>query len=160
MLNSKITPKPSIFCAFWFCRTSFAPPTDNQQLVTNNRCPMRDLWKTPPFAQPLRQAQILILKILNVFLRLKFSPSLALNKIEHFSKVSWLMTNDPSEMRYAVTRWISRGRQIKWNKIHNNRKLFSHNYENSYMFFISQAENNCNKDCSIKILQTWNAIIF
>jgi hypothetical protein len=34
------------------------------------------------------QAQILILKILNVFLWLKFSPSLNLNKIEHFSKVS------------------------------------------------------------------------
>jgi hypothetical protein len=48
----------------------------------------RDLCKTPPFAQFLRQSQILILKILNVFLRLKFSPSLALNKIGHFSKVS------------------------------------------------------------------------
>jgi hypothetical protein len=47
-----------------------------------------DLCKKPPFAQSLRQAQILILKILNVFLWLKFSPSLALNKIEHFSKVS------------------------------------------------------------------------
>jgi len=35
-----------------------------------------------------RQAQISILKILNVFLRLKFSPSLNLTKIEHFSKVS------------------------------------------------------------------------
>jgi hypothetical protein len=34
------------------------------------------------------QAQILILKILNVFMRLKFSPSLNLNKNEHFSKVS------------------------------------------------------------------------
>jgi len=48
----------------------------------------RDLCKTPPFAQFRRQAQILILKILNVFLWLKFLPSLALNKIEHFSKVS------------------------------------------------------------------------
>ena len=36
----------------------------------------------------LCQTQILILKILNVFLWLKFSPSLNLNKIEHFSKVS------------------------------------------------------------------------
>ena len=35
-----------------------------------------------------RQAQILILEIFNIFLRLKFSPSLNLNKIEHFSKVS------------------------------------------------------------------------
>ncbi len=50
--------------------------------------PPRDLSKTPPFAQSLRQAQILILKILNVFLWLKFSPFLVLNKIEHFGKVS------------------------------------------------------------------------
>ncbi len=60
----------------------------------------RDLCKTPPFAQFLclpcemrslflwGLAQILILKILHVFLWLKFSPSLNLNKIEHFSKVS------------------------------------------------------------------------
>jgi len=47
-----------------------------------------DLCITPPFAQFLCQAQILILKILHVFLWLKFSPSLNLNKIEHFSKVS------------------------------------------------------------------------
>jgi hypothetical protein len=33
------------------------------------------------------QAQILILKILNVCLWLKFSPSLALNKNKQFSKV-------------------------------------------------------------------------
>ncbi len=33
------------------------------------------------FAQSLRQAQISILKILNVFLRLKSSPSLILNKL-------------------------------------------------------------------------------
>ncbi len=32
----------------------------------------------------LSQAQILILEILHVFLRLKFSPSLISNKIEHF----------------------------------------------------------------------------
>jgi hypothetical protein len=49
----------------------------------------RDLCKTPPFAQFQRQAQILSLEILNVFLHLKFSPSLNLNKIEHFSKVSY-----------------------------------------------------------------------
>jgi hypothetical protein len=48
----------------------------------------QDLCKTPPFAQFWRQAQILSLEILNVFLHLKFSPSLNLNKIEHFSKVS------------------------------------------------------------------------
>jgi len=51
---------------------------------------LRDLCKTPPFAQFRRQAQILILKILNVFLWLKFSPFLALNKIERFAKVSLL----------------------------------------------------------------------
>jgi len=47
-----------------------------------------DLCKTPPFAQFRRQTQILILKIRNVFLWLKFSPFLALNKIERFAKVS------------------------------------------------------------------------
>jgi len=51
----------------------------------------RDLCKTPPFAQSRRQSQILILEILNVFLWLKFSPFLALNKIGHFSKVSKLL---------------------------------------------------------------------
>jgi len=49
----------------------------------------RDRCKTPPFAQFLCQAQILILKILNVFLWLKLLPSLDLNKIERFSKVSF-----------------------------------------------------------------------
>jgi hypothetical protein len=45
---------------------------------------MRASFKTPPFAQSRRQAQILILEILRVFLWLKFSPSLTLDKIEHF----------------------------------------------------------------------------
>ena len=49
---------------------------------------MWDPWKTPLFAQFLRYVQISILEILNVFLWLKFSPSLNLNKNEHFSKVS------------------------------------------------------------------------
>jgi len=55
---------------------------------------LRDLCKTPLFAQFLRQAQILILKILNVFLRIKFSPSLNLNKNQHSSKVSliWIFS--------------------------------------------------------------------
>jgi len=44
----------------------------------------RASFKTPPFAQSLRQAQILILEILHVFLWLKSSPSLTLDKIEHF----------------------------------------------------------------------------
>jgi len=38
----------------------------------------------PHFTQSLCQAQILILKILNVFLWLKFSPSLILDELEHF----------------------------------------------------------------------------
>jgi len=41
-------------------------------------------FKTPPFAQSRRQAQILILEIPYVFLWLKISPSLTLDKIEHF----------------------------------------------------------------------------
>ena len=41
-----------------------------------------------PFAQSVGEAQILILAILNVFLRLKFSPSLTLNKIERFEAAS------------------------------------------------------------------------
>jgi hypothetical protein len=48
--------------------------------------PKRDLWKTSPFAQSLRQTQILILEILNVCLWLKFSSSLILDKIERFQR--------------------------------------------------------------------------
>ena len=40
--------------------------------------------KTSQFAQSLRQAKILILEILYVFLQLKFSPSLILNKLKRF----------------------------------------------------------------------------
>ena len=57
----------------------------------------RDLCKTPYFARLLRQAQISILEIFNIFLRLKFSPSLYSNKIEHFSKVSF------NDMVYKIT---------------------------------------------------------
>jgi hypothetical protein len=48
------------------------------------------LYKERPLQNaPFRRlAQILILEILYVFLWLKFSPSLNLNEIEHFSKVS------------------------------------------------------------------------
>jgi hypothetical protein len=49
----------------------------------------RDLCITTSFVRFLRQAQILILEILNIFLRLKFSPSLNSNKIGGFSKVSF-----------------------------------------------------------------------
>lgn len=42
------------------------------------------IYFAPDFARLLRQAQILILKILNVFLWLKLSPSLFLNKLRCF----------------------------------------------------------------------------
>jgi len=48
----------------------------------------------PSFAQSLRQAQILILEILQVFLWLKFSPSLTLDKIEHFETGSTYYLKD------------------------------------------------------------------
>ena len=41
-------------------------------------------FKTFHLAQSLRQAQILILAILNVFLLLKYPPSLTLNKLKRF----------------------------------------------------------------------------
>jgi len=47
----------------------------------------------PLLAQLLCQAQILILKILYVFLWLKFSPSLNVKKNEHFSKVFQQLQN-------------------------------------------------------------------
>gem|GEM_PF-559239 len=58
--------------------------------VTENRAGgiSRDLCKTSLFAQFLCQAQILILEIFDIFLWLKFSPSLDLNKNKHLSKVS------------------------------------------------------------------------
>jgi hypothetical protein len=49
---------------------------------------LRNLCKTPLFVRFLCQAQILILEILDVFLWLKLSPSLNLNKNIYFSKVS------------------------------------------------------------------------
>ncbi len=48
----------------------------------------RDLRKTLLLAQSLCRVKILILEILYVFLWLKYSPSLTLNKNEHLSKVS------------------------------------------------------------------------
>jgi hypothetical protein len=52
---------------------------------------LRDRCKTPLFARFLRQAQNLILEILNVFLWLKLSPSLNSDKNMHFSKVSLIL---------------------------------------------------------------------
>ena len=48
-------------------------------------------FKTPHLAQFLRQAKILILEILHVFLRLKFSPSLNLNKLKRFETGSFIL---------------------------------------------------------------------
>jgi len=49
----------------------------------------RRLSENGYFSQSLRQAQILALKILNVFLRLKSSPSLTLQKISHSRTASY-----------------------------------------------------------------------
>jgi hypothetical protein len=61
------------------------------QVGKKNTILNRANFKTSPFAQYLRQAQILILEILNVFLWLKFSPSLILNPAvsgKHFETAS------------------------------------------------------------------------
>ena len=49
----------------------------------------RRLSENGYFPQSLRQAQILILEILNVFLWLKFSPSLILQEISHSRTASY-----------------------------------------------------------------------
>ena len=49
---------------------------------------MRAKFKTSHFGQSLRYAQILILKILNVFMRLKFSHALTLTKLKRFENGS------------------------------------------------------------------------
>jgi len=41
-------------------------------------------FKTSHFGQSLRWTQISILKILNVFFRLKYSPALTLTKLKRF----------------------------------------------------------------------------
>jgi hypothetical protein len=48
-------------------------------------------FKTPQFAQFLRQAKILILEILHVFLWLKFLSSLNLNKLKRFETGSFIL---------------------------------------------------------------------
>jgi hypothetical protein len=47
-------------------------------------------FKTSHFGQSQRWAQILILEILNVFLRLKFSPALTLTKLKRFETGSFI----------------------------------------------------------------------
>jgi hypothetical protein len=51
------------------------------------------------FARSLRQSQILILEILNVFLWLKLSPFLTLNKLKHFETGSLFETLDSPSIR-------------------------------------------------------------
>lgn len=48
---------------------------------------IRVLCKTAPFARPLRHAQILMLDIFNMFMRLKLYHSLISAKMDRFSKV-------------------------------------------------------------------------
>ena len=50
---------------------------------------MRANFKTLHFDQYLRQTKILILEILNVFMWLKFLPSLILNKLKRFETGSY-----------------------------------------------------------------------
>ena len=74
---------------FW----GFLSPISTIAIYFNLHNTPRPLKNTPfrslrLSAQFLCQAQIVILEILNIFLRLKLSPSLNLNKIGHFSKVS------------------------------------------------------------------------
>jgi len=66
----------------------FGDPAENHGVSGGMLSYDRDLCITSPFDQFLRQAQILILEISSIFLWLKFSPSLNLNKIEHSAKVS------------------------------------------------------------------------
>ncbi len=70
--------------------------TPYPRIETSEKCPL--------FAQSLGQAQISILEIFHIFLRLKFSPSLTLTKIEHFSKVSIPVFPGPVFVPQKVTK--------------------------------------------------------
>ncbi len=58
---------------------------DKRRLRNGTFCPI----SAKASLKCLRRAQILILEIFYIFLRLKFSPSLNSNKNYHFSKVSY-----------------------------------------------------------------------
>jgi hypothetical protein len=87
---------------------------------------MRGLCKTPSFAQFLCQAQILILGILNVCLWLKFSPSLSLNEIEHFSKPSIYQ-----RYRFRFLFNISCAKRLKSSEAHE-KSMFRRNIQYNF----------------------------
>ena len=66
----------------FYCAIKEFLEIEEKPLSVNNN--LRANFKTPQFDQSLCQVKILILEILNVFLRLKFSPSLTLNKLKRF----------------------------------------------------------------------------
>jgi hypothetical protein len=63
---------------------------------------LKSSFKASLFAQSRRQAKILILEILNVFIRLKFLPSLTLNKLKRFEKGS--LNNADLKLPTLITR--------------------------------------------------------
>jgi len=71
---------------------------------------LRRLSENGYFPQSLRQAQILILKILNVFLRLKSSPSLTLQKISHSRTASY--RSKTADILNTET-WIEKGAPLR-----------------------------------------------
>ena len=88
-LQSKLTVNPWYF---WYARQdSNLRPTDSKSGALSSWATGAEFkpCKTSPFAQFLRQTQILILEILNVYLRLKSSSSLNLSKIGHFPRLKW-----------------------------------------------------------------------
>ena len=73
-------------------------------------------FKTSHFAQSRCQAQILILEILNVFLWLKFSPSLTVDRLERFKIGSRVVKLKRTEqfvfvyVRYPINKTITERR--------------------------------------------------
>ncbi len=69
----------------------------------------RASFKTPHFDQSPRWAQISILEIRNVFLRLKFSPALTLAKLKRFEigSESWNVWSLGNSYRFfAMASWF------------------------------------------------------
>ena len=74
----------------------------------------------------MRQAQILILEILNVFLRLKFSPSLILNKLKRFETGS----NDKFYLIYNLFPRSNQGQGFFWIPANAKMRVWSIRYFN------------------------------